>query len=397
MSRKRVVVTGIGATSPVGNTAVESFSALLSNHSGALSLPSALPSTVACPVPEDPNPHPSVAEQKSRFISLAVAASFDALTSASLPLSFSPSSSLDKGVSIGSGIGSIAEITSAYDKLQKSHRKITPHFVPSILANSAAGVVSKVFGLKGPNVACSTACATGAHSIIDAYRFIRDSDARLMLAGGSEASIDPLSMAGFSRLRALSTNYNDSPPSASRPFDRSRDGFVMGEGASVLVLESLESALERDAPIFAEVLGYGVNGDAYHATAPDPDGNGAFRAMERALASANRSISDLDYINAHATSTPMGDEIEIKAIQQLLRDAPSPRSRPLYVSSTKGHTGHLLGAAGALEAAFAIMSLHTNTIPGTKNLTDIDVGDYDSEALKILKDGENVTGEEVNL
>ncbi|GMI11895.1 hypothetical protein TrVE_jg12524 [Triparma verrucosa] len=393
---RRVVVTSIGAITPLGSTFASSWEALLSFSSPfctveALSS-SSLPCTVAAPAPIPQSAPSNVTGQKSRFLQFAVSAANDAFSGRDL----SEIGGDEHGVSLGSGIGSISEVTAAHDTMTtRSHRRISPHFVPSILANSAAGVVSKEFGLRGPNTACSTACATGAHSIIDAYRFIRDGEATLMVAGGSEASIDPLSIAGFTRLRALATKYNDDPGMSSRPFDKERDGFVMGEGACVLVLEDLDVVKERggEGEILAEVLGYGVNGDAYHATAPDPEGGGAFRAMSRALASAGRKIEEVDYINAHATSTPMGDEIEIKAVQRMIVGKGDGEGRGgggkgVLVSSTKGATGHLLGAAGALEAAFTVMSVKTGQVVGTKNLHEIDVGDYDEGAIEILRDGE---------
>jgi len=384
-------VTSIGAITPLGATFADSWSRLIDASLPApisvvpslASLPCAYAATASLPSssPKD------VTSQRSRFLQLAMQAALDAdvgRTSKLYPYEAC-------GVSVGSGIGSIESITSAHDALvNKSHRKISPHFVPSILANSAAGVISQRFALKGPNTSYSTACATGAHSIIDAYRFVRDGEAELMVAGGAEASVDPLSMAGFSRLRALSTRFEEEPEKSSRPFDSKRDGFVMGEGACVLVLESLEAVLERGdgATILAEVLGYGCNGDAYHPTAPDPEGRGAERAMAQALKSAGRTVDEVDYVNCHATSTPMGDEIEVKAIEKLVSRDTRKTSDPLLISSTKGATGHLLGAAGALEAAFTVQAIVSGTVPDTKNLEAIDVGEYSEEKIRILKNGE---------
>jgi 3-oxoacyl-[acyl-carrier-protein] synthase II len=265
-----------------------------------------------------------------------------------------------------SGVREIVE--AARTVYESGLRRLSPHFVPKVLANSAAGRLSLQHDLRGPNHSASTACAAGAHAIGDAMRCIQYDNADIMLAGGTEACIDPLSVAGFCRLRALSTSFE--PHEASRPFDRLRDGFVMGEGAAILVLEELEHAKQRGVPILAELRGYGLTGDAYHVTAPDPEGRGAERAMKMALHQAGLPTSSVQYVNAHATSTPKGDEIEALAIDRTLISV--DRSKDLFVSSTKGATGHLLGAAGALEAAFTIMSLTTGSIPPTRNLEAMD-------------------------
>ncbi|GMH69670.1 hypothetical protein TL16_g05215 [Triparma laevis f. inornata] len=386
LPRRRVVVTSIGAISPLGPTFSTTWSNLLNFTSPIKSVDalSSLPCTVAAAASIPDSSPSNVTSQKSRFLQFAISATNDALSTYT-----SSVGGITHGISLGSGIGSISTITAAHTLLTtKSHKRLSPHFVPSILSNSSAGVVSKEFNLQGPNTSCSTACATGNHSIIDAYRFIRDGEADLMVAGGSEASIDELSVAGFTRLRALSTGFNDRPEESSRPFDKNRDGFVMGEGACVLFLEDLETVKSRggESEILAEILGYGVNGDAFHATAPDPSGSGAYRAMARALETAGKSIDDVDYINAHATSTPMGDEIEVKAIQSMV--VGRENGRKILVSSTKGATGHLLGAAGALEAAFTVMSLKEGRVVGTKNLKEVDVGEYDEGRIEILKNGE---------
>jgi len=279
------------------------------------------------------------------------------------------------GTCIGSGMSSVREVATAAQTAfgRNSIRRLSPHFVPKVLSNSAAGRLSLSLGLMGPNHTASTACAAGAHAIGDAMRCIQYGDADVMLAGGAEACIDPLSMGGFCRLKALSTGFNDEPATSSRPFDARRDGFVMGEGAAVLVLEELGHAISRGANILCEVKGYGLTGDAYHVTAPDPEGRGAERAMRMALARAEISPSAVDYVNAHSTSTPLGDEIEARAIDRaLIRDDQSnARGSELFVSSTKGATGHLLGAAGAIEALFAAKSIVDGIIPPTANLEDV--------------------------
>ena len=285
------------------------------------------------------------------------------------------------GTCIGSGMSSVREVATAAQTAygRNTIRRLSPHFVPKVLSNSAAGRLSLSLGLMGPNHTASTACAAGAHAIGDAMRCIQYGDADVMLAGGAEACIDPLSMGGFCRLKALSTGFNDTSTLSSRPFDARRDGFVMGEGAAVLVLEELDHAISRGANILCEVRGYGLTGDAHHVTAPDPEGRGAERAMRMALERAGISSSAVDYVNAHSTSTPLGDEIEARAIDRaLIRGGrSSERESNLYVSSTKGATGHLLGAAGAIEALFAAKSIVEGTIPPTANLDDVcdpDVG-----------------------
>ncbi|KAJ2889426.1 Mitochondrial beta-keto-acyl synthase, partial [Coemansia aciculifera] len=269
------------------------------------------------------------------------------------------------GVCFGTGIGSLDDIAAAHSQLQAGGlRKVSPLFVPRILCNMAAGAISIRHGFGGPNHAVSTACTTGAHAIGDAMRFIRFGDADVMLAGAAEAPLQPLALAGFARIRALALGFNDSPAAASRPFDSRRAGFVIGEGAAALVLEELEHARRRRAPIYAEVCGYGLSADAFHITAPPPDGAGAQRAMRRALQTAQ--TAGVDYINAHATSTPLGDAVENRAIKAVLGSAPSHSA--LAVSSTKGATGHLLGAAGAIEAVFSVLAVVHDVAPPTLNL-----------------------------
>jgi 3-oxoacyl-[acyl-carrier-protein] synthase II len=269
------------------------------------------------------------------------------------------------GVLIGSGIGGIEGIASVAVTLhEKGPRRVTPFFIPGRIINLASGYVSIEFGLKGPNHSVVTACSTGAHAIGDAARMILFGDADVMLAGGTESPVNRISLAGFAALRALSTAFNEEPTRASRPYDKDRDGFVMGEGAGVVVLESLEHAKARGAKIYAELIGYGLSGDAYHITAPAPDGDGAFRCMSAAVKRAGLSIGDIDYINAHGTSTPLGDEIELGAVQRLAGNA----AGKISMSSTKSCIGHLLGAAGAVEAIFSILAIRDGVAPPTINL-----------------------------
>ena len=428
--RRRVVVTGVGAVTPLGLTFVDSWKALLAGRSGAVSLTQALraqypprdsrddssqvlleqelelAATLSCQVAAPvQNFEPTLLGKNgnnrttSRFVQLALQAASEAIAQAGLSKSNEATTTIDKqrtGVSIGSGMSGVREIVKAAQTVEaSSFRKLNPHFVPKVLTNSAAARVSLEFGLQGPNFSASTACAAGSHAIGDAARCIATGMADIMLAGGSESCIDPLSLAGFGRLRALSSNFNDEPERASRPFDSERDGFVMGEGACVLVLEELEHAIQRRLTsdgssttsmpeYWVELVGYGVSGDAFHITSPDPAGQGAVRAMRMAIQDA--SSLDLDattpvvqYVNAHATSTPKGDEIEARAIHEAICGDTASSSRQkddpvVKVSSTKGSLGHLLGAAGAIEAAFTVQSLLAQTVPPTRNLEQIEPG-----------------------
>jgi 3-oxoacyl-[acyl-carrier-protein] synthase II len=377
---RRVVITGIGAITPLGNTFQRSWQALLAKESGISTLEDALhqqnlsdeeltrecqiatslPCQVAAAVKGE-----AYDSRTARFVHFALRAGGEAMTQANLVNYLNESSCHDRvGVCVGSGMSSAREIVdAAYTLDRKGLRRISPHFVPKVLTNSAAGRLSIEYKLQGPCHAVSTACAAGAHAIGDAMRFIQFGDADVMLAGGAEACIDPLSLAGFTRLRAMSNNPN--PDRASRPFDAQRDGFVMGEGAAILILEELEHAKKRGIPILAELCGYGLSGDAYHITSPDPQGNGAKRAMFMSLRHANiHDFSSVNYVNAHATSTPMGDDIEARAIDSIF-------GANVFVSGTKGATGHLLGAAGAVEAAFTIQAILEKIIPPTRNLESI--------------------------
>jgi 3-oxoacyl-[acyl-carrier-protein] synthase II len=309
------------------------------------------------------------------FIIFAMGAATQALNDAQWHPK-TPEEQFSTGVMIGSGIGGIEGIAETAIQLkERGPRRVSPFFIPGRIINLASGYVSIEHGLKGPNHAVVTACSTGAHAIGDAARMIALGDADVMVAGGTESPVNRISLAGFAALRALSTGFNDEPTRASRPYDRDRDGFVMGEGAGAVVLEELEHAKARGAKIYAEVIGYGLSGDAYHITAPTPDGDGAFRCMSMAIKRAGIQPKDIQYINAHGTSTPLGDEIELGAVQRLVGDA----GKSISMSSTKSCIGHLLGAAGAVEAIFSILAIRDRIAPPTINLdnpsveTDIDL------------------------
>ena len=373
----RVVITGMGLVTPLGVGAGHVWAALLAGKSGAKRITEFEVSDMACQiagiVPRGSAPgqfnaddwmEPKEQRKVDDFIVYAVSAADQAISDSGWSAS-SEEERVRAGVLIGSGIGGLQGIEKSSLLLQeKGPRRISPFFIPGRLINLSGGYVSIKHGLKGPNHAVVTACSTGAHAIGDAARLIALDDADLMVAGGTESSVCRLGLAGFVACRALSTGFNDRPEQGSRPYDRDRDGFVMGEGAGVVVLESLEHAKARGARIYAEVIGYGLSGDAYHITAPAETGDGAFRCMTAALKRANIAPSDIDYVNAHGTSTPMGDEIELRAVERLFGDV----SAGLTMSSTKSATGHLLGAAGAVEAIFSALAIRDNVAPPTLNL-----------------------------
>lgn len=375
---RRVVVTGIGMVSPLAGTAEETWSRILAGRSGANRIESFdvsdLPCQIACQVKRgdgtngtfnaDAWMEPKEQRKVDDFIVYAVSAATQALADAG----WAPKTreeQISTGVLIGSGIGGLGGIAEAAVTLkEKGPRRLSPFFVPGRLINLASGHVSIMHGLKGPNHSVVTACSTGAHAIGDAGRIVALGDADVMVAGGAESAVNRIGIAGFAACRALSTGFNDRPEQGSRPYDKDRDGFVMGEGAGCVVLEEYEHAKARGARIYAELVGYGMSGDAYHITAPSEDGDGAFRCMSAALKRAGISASDVDYINAHGTSTPLGDEIELGAVTRLIGNAAATVS----MSSTKSAIGHLLGAAGAVEAIFSVLAIRDNVAPPTLNL-----------------------------
>ncbi len=374
---RRVVVTGLGLVTPLGGDVETSWSNILASKSGAGRItrfdPSDQKCTIACEVKPadheygfDPNLRVDhkVQRQVDPFIIFGIDAAGQALEDAGLT-DASEEQRLRIGCSIGSGIGGLPGIASESLVLaEKGPSRVSPHFVHGRLINLISGQVSIKYGLMGPNHAVVTACATGVHSIGDAARMIMMDDADVMLAGGAEGAICPLGIAGFAQARALSTAYNDSPEKASRPYDQGRDGFVMGEGAGVVVLEEYEHAKARGAKIYAEILGYGLSGDAYHVTAPHPEGSGAYRSMEMAMRKSGLTLAEIDYVNAHGTSTPLGDELELGAVRRLF----GPALETMSMSSTKSAIGHLLGGAGAVESIFCILAIRDQIVPPTLNL-----------------------------
>ena len=376
---RRVVVTGLGMVTPLGSGVDHNWSEITAGKSGISKIENFDVSDISCriagQVPGASQPgglnlddwiDPREQRKQDRFIQLGLAAACQAVEDSGW-MPNDRESQNRTGVMIGSGIGGLESIV-VTDQLmnEKGPRRISPFFIPSALINLISGHVSIRYGFRGPNHAVVTACSTGAHAIGDAARMVALDDADVMVAGGAEAAVCRIGMAGFAAARALSTSYNDTPEVASRPWDKGRDGFVMGEGAGIVVLEELEHAKARGAKIYAEVKGYGMSGDAHHITAPADDGDGGFRAMQAAMKRAGLTPADIDYVNAHGTSTPLGDVIEAKAVARLLGDAIGTVS----ISSTKSATGHLLGAAGAIEAIYSIKAVETGTLPPTLNLND---------------------------
>ncbi|MEC0303272.1 beta-ketoacyl-ACP synthase II [Terribacillus saccharophilus] len=372
MEKKRVVVTGLGAVTPVGNDAATTWQNLLEGKSGVDVLTRVnkddYPAKVAAEV-KDFNPEDYMEKKDAKrmdlFTQYAVAASKMAVEDAKLEITDENANRI--GVWIGSGIGGMGTYEEQFEKLMtKGPRRVSPFFVPMMIPDMASGQVSIQLGAKGINSCSVTACASGANSIGDAFKVIERGDADAMITGGSEAPLTKMAFAGFSAAKALS--FNDDPKTASRPFDANRDGFVMGEGAGILILESLDSALERGATIYAEIVGYGASGDAYHITAPAPEGEGAVRAMRQAIEDAGLQAEDIDYVNAHGTSTELNDKFETAALKQLLGD----HAYQTAISSTKSMTGHMLGAAGAVEAIICVKAIQDGVIPPTINQTEKD-------------------------
>lgn len=385
---RRVVVTGLGMVTPLGVGVDHNWSQILAGRTGIGRITNFEVDDIACQiagqVPSgdveggldmDAFIDPREQRRQDRFIQLGVVAAQLAVEDSGW-MPDDREAQNRTGVMIGSGIGGLDTIVQT-DQLmnERGTRRISPFFIPSALINLVSGHVSIKYGFRGPNHAVVTACSTGAHAIGDAARMVALDDADVMVAGGAEAAVCRIGMAGFAAARALSTGYNDSPERGSRPWDKGRDGFVMGEGAGIVVLEELEHAKARGATIYAEIKGYGMSGDAYHITAPAEDGDGGFRAMQAALKRAGLAPSDIDYVNAHGTSTPLGDLIEAGAVRRLLGDAVGTVS----MSSTKSATGHLLGAAGAIEAIYSIKAVQTGDLPPTLNLEDPEdaVADFD--------------------
>ncbi len=402
---RRVVITGIGLVTPLAGNREASWERLIEGRSGAQKIDLFDTDDLSCKIaaqvpwatgrgggegdPEafDPDRAGSAKERRrvGEFIVYGMAAAAEAIEDSG----WVPQTEEEKcmtGVLIGSGIGGLPEIAETAKILEESGpRKVSPFFIPSALINLCSGQVSIKHGFKGPNHSVVTACATGAHAIGDSARLIQYGDADVMVAGGTEGSLCRIAVAGFAAAKTLSTKFNDEPARASRPYDKDRDGFLFGEGAGVLVLEEYEHAKKRGAKIYAEVLGYGLSGDAHHITSPAEDGNGGYRAMEMALRHAKLTPADIDYVNTHGTSTPVGDEIEVRAIERLFGES----VKGLSLSSTKSSIGHLLGAAGAVEAAFTALAVKNSMIPPTLNLenpsfeSDIDLTPLKSKAREI--------------
>ena len=376
---RRVVVTGIGLLSSIGEGKENTWNNLLNGKSGIKKIDQFNTDEFSCKIAGyisndenntnyfDISSHLDNKEIKrnDRFIQYGIVAAKMAVEDSGIQ-NLSDEDKLNTGVIVGSGIGGLETIYNGSMTIKNSGpRKLSPFFIPSSLINLLSGQISIKYGFKGPNHSVVTACATGAHSIGDAGEIIKRGAADIMIAGGAEAAVCELGLAGFCAARSLSTSYNDDPELASRPWDKNRDGFVMGEGAGIIVLEELEHARKRDAKIYAELIGYGMSGDAYHITAPSEDGDGGFRAMAQSLKMANISPENIDYVNAHGTSTIKGDQIELNAIMRLFRN-----NENLFVSSTKSSIGHLLGAAGSVESIFSILAINNSIAPATLNLED---------------------------
>lgn len=367
--QKRVVITGVGAVSPLGTTLADSWSAALKGQSGIANITKFDASSHGVRFAGEvknfaADTYIEKKEQKKMdlFIQYGIAATKMALDQSGLKIT--PENSKRIGVFMGSGMGGLPYIEEQHSRLlEKGPGRVSPFFIPSVITNLAPGWISILFGMKGPNFTITSACATGVHAIGEAYNYVRFGLADAMVAGGTESTVTPIAVAGFNNMHALSTR-NDCPAEASRPWDKDRDGFVIGEGAASFVVESLEHAQKRGANILCEISGYGASSDAYHITSPHPDGEGFVNAMDSALLDAKLNPSDIQYVNAHGTSTPMGDPLESSAIKTLMKD----HAKKIWISSTKSMTGHLLGAAGAVESAFCVMSLIDQKVAPTINL-----------------------------
>jgi 3-oxoacyl-[acyl-carrier-protein] synthase II len=373
LSRRRVVVTGLGVVCPVGNSVPEAWANILAGKSGITRITHFDPAPLACQIAGEVKNldvasflSPKEARRMDRFMHLGIAAGIEAMKDSGIEVTEANAERI--GVNIGSGMGGLPMIEETYqDLLKGGPRKISPFFVPGTIINMVSGNLSIMFGLKGPNLAMVTACTTSAHCIGEAGRLIEYGDCDVMVAGGSESTVTMLAVGGFASARALSTR-NDDPAAASRPWDKDRDGFVLGEGSGIVVLEELEHAKKRGARIYAELTGYGMSGDAHHITAPQESGDGAARCMANALRNARLNREDVDYINAHGTSTPLGDLAETVAVKRCFGD----HAAKLAVSSTKSMTGHLLGAAGGIEAVFSVLAVRDQVAPPTVNLVNRD-------------------------
>jgi 3-oxoacyl-[acyl-carrier-protein] synthase II len=392
MNTRRVVVTGLGLVTPLANGVEATWEKLIKGESGLGKIDrfntDDLAAKVAGQVPLGEgaglfNAAEYLAPKEHKKVDTFILYGMGAAEQALADAGWKPEDEHSRertGVLIGSGIGGLPEIErTAIIMHEQGPRRVSPFFIPASLINLASGQVSIKYGFKGPNHAVVTACSTGAHAIGDAARIIKDDDADVMVAGGAESALCRLGIAGFASARALSTAYNDRPTEASRPWDKGRDGFVMGEGSGILVLEEYEHAKKRGAKIYGEIVGYGLSGDAYHITAPEAEGKGGYRAMQMALKRSGLTVNDIDYINAHGTSTPLGDEIELGAVKRLYGDA----AYKLSMSSTKSSIGHLLGAAGSVEAIFCLLAMRDGIVPPTLNLNDPSDGcDIDLVPLK---------------